>query len=208
MSVSKTRKPRRWVDPRLFIGVLLVAVSVLGVVGVLVLGNRTEVAYAASATIAPGQLVTVDDLVAVEVSLGSSTEAYLSVETVPAGEFLVTQAVQAGELVPRSAIGEADTTRSSVVVEISGGLPSELGAGSAVEIWSSQETAPGTYGAPVLTSANAVVSKILPKEGALSSSQADRVELLLPKSEIPGLLAVTNNDSRLALIPVFVDKEQ
>ncbi|PPF45888.1 hypothetical protein C5B85_04270 [Pseudoclavibacter sp. AY1F1] len=195
-------------DPRLFLGALLVAASVLGVVGVLVTGNRMEIAYAASSTLAPGQLVTVDDLVAVEVALGTSREAYLGAETAPTGDFIVTQTVQAGELVPRSAIGNADSSRSSVIVEVSGGLPTELGSGSAVELWSSQETAPGTYGAPVLTSANAVVAKILPREGSLSSSQADRVELLLPKSEIPALLAVINNDSRLALIPVYLEKGQ
>ncbi|GAB3301921.1 hypothetical protein [Pseudoclavibacter terrae] len=208
MSVSRARKPRRWVDPRLFLGVFLVIASVLGVVGVLVAGNRTEIAYAAASTIAPGQLITVDELVAVEVVLGSSIEAYVSTETVPNGEFLVTQAVQAGELLPKSALGDADSSRSSVVVEVSGGLPTELGAGSAVELWSSQESAPGTYGAPVLTSSNAIVAKILPREGALSASQADRVELLLPKAEIPALLAAISNDSRLALVPVFREKGQ
>lgn len=208
MSVIKGRKPRRWVDPRLFLGAVLVVASVLGVVAVLVAGNRTELAYAASATIAPGQLITVDDLVAVEVALGASAEAYLSAETVPSDSFIVTQAVQSGELVPRSAIGDADSSRSSVIVEVSGGLPTELGPGSAVELWSSQETSPGTYGAPVLTSASAVVAKILPREGTLSSSQVDRVELLLPKSEIPALLAVISNDSRLALIPVYLEKGQ
>lgn len=206
MSAVKGRKPRRWVDPRLLLGALLVASSVLGVVAVLVVGNRTEVAYAASSTIAPGQLVTLGDLVALEVTLGSSAEAYLSAETAPAGEFIVTQAVQAGELVPRSAIGDADSSRSSVIIEITGGLPTELGAGSAVELWASQESSPGSYGAPVMASANAIVARILPREGTLSSSQVDRVELLLPKPEIPALLAVINNDARLALVPVFLEQ--
>lgn len=207
MTVTNARKPRRWVDPRVVIGVLLVAVSVLGVVGVLVVGNRTSLAYAAASTIAPGTVLTVDDLVAVEVGLGASAGAYLDVETAPQSEFVVTQAVQSGELVPRSLIGAADASRTSVVVEIAGGLPTELGAGGAVELWSSQETSPGTYGAPVLISASAVVAKILPQEGALSRSQADRVELLLPKSEIPTLLAVISNDARVALVPVFLEAE-
>lgn len=206
MSKVKGRKPRRWVDPRLFLGALLVASSIVGVVAVLVVGNRTEVAYAASSTIAPGQLITVGDLVAVEVALGSSAAAYLSVETAPAGDFIVTQAVQSGELVPRSAIGDPDSSRSSVIIEIAGGLPAELGAGSAVELWSSLESSPGTYGAPALTSANAIVARILPQEGTLSSSQVDRVELLVPKPEVPALLAVINNDARLALIPIFLEK--
>lgn len=206
MSKVKGWKPRRWVDPRLFLGALLVASSIVGVVAVLVVGNRTEVAYAASSTIAPGQLITVGDLVAVEVALGSSAAAYLSVETAPAGDFIVTQAVQSGELVPRSAIGDPDSSRSSVIIEIAGGLPAELGAGSAVELWSSLESSPGTYGAPALTSANAIVARILPQEGTLSSSQIDRVELLVPKPEVPALLAVINNDARLALIPIFLEK--
>ncbi|PPF80793.1 hypothetical protein C5E07_02475 [Pseudoclavibacter sp. RFBJ3] len=207
MTVTKARKPRRWIDPRVVIGVLLVAVSVLGVVGVLVVGNRTSIAYAAASTIAPGAVLTVDDLVPVEVGLGASTGAYLGSETVPQGEFVVTQAVQSGELVPRSLIGVADPSRTSIIVEIAGGLPTELAAGAAVELWSSQESSPGTYGAPVLISASAVVAKILPREGALSRSQADRVELLLPKSEIPTLLAVISNDARVALVPVFLGVE-
>ncbi|WP_424467362.1 hypothetical protein [Pseudoclavibacter helvolus] len=208
MSVTKTRRPRRWVDPRLFLGAILVVASVLGVVGVLVIGNRTEIAYAAASTIAPGQKITLGDLVAVEVALGASADAYLTAETAPAGDFIVMQAVQSGELVPRSVLGDADASRSTVIVEVSGGLPTELGSGSAVELWSSQETTPGTYGAPVLTSAHAVVSKILPSEGSLSSMREERVELLVPKVEIPALLAVINNDSRLALIPVFTEQGQ
>jgi hypothetical protein len=137
-----------WRDPRLAIGVALVALSV--VVGVRVVDGRdaTTPVLAAAEALVPGQVLTDDDLTVVEVRFASGVSAdhYLPAGS-PVEDLVVTRAVAEGEMLPRAATsgpGEAGA-RLPLAVPL-GQVPSTVETGSVVDVWVSSGEAVGATG--------------------------------------------------------------
>ncbi len=127
-----------WRDPRLWIGVALVAASVL--VGARLLGgadNTIEV-WAASSDLGVGQEVTPDDLTARRVRFDDAADAgrYLRVgDDLPDGATLA-RAVGSGELLPTAALGEAEAGLLEVPIWAAyDAIPGNLTAGSIVDVY-------------------------------------------------------------------------
>jgi len=99
-------------DPRLAIGLLLVACSVAGVVAIVTAADTSVQVYAARDPLAPGDRITSSNLEARSVRLDVATALYLAPGDIPAAGFVVTRAVAEGELVPASAVGNVDGLRS------------------------------------------------------------------------------------------------
>jgi len=127
-----------WRDPRLWIGVALVAASVL--VGARLLGgaDRTIEVWAASGDLAAGQPVSQDDLVARRVHFADEGEAdrYLRVGDDLPDDATLARAVGAGELVPSAVFGTAEAG----LLEVPIWAPAEtiapnVEAGSVVDVW-------------------------------------------------------------------------
>ena len=95
-TVARTAARRIALDPRLLIGLLLVAGSVAGVVGIVSAADDSVEIYAAARTLTPGQRVTADDLTVVSVRLDSATSRYLSVDSLPPAGVLVGRTIAAG----------------------------------------------------------------------------------------------------------------
>ena len=129
----------RWRDPRLVVGVALIAVSVL--LGARLLGgaDTTVGVWATRAAMNEGQPVTVRDLVRREVRFGDQSDAdrYLPADAgLPAGSTL-DRAVGAGELLPRAAVGGA---RTGSITEVplsvnTEAVPDTVRVGSVVDVW-------------------------------------------------------------------------
>ena len=112
-----TRRRRRFVpDLRLVIGLVLVAVSVAGVVGIVAASDRRTVVYAAASTLSPGDRIDLGDLVARSVALDGADELYLTAADLPADGLIVRESVRDGELVPRGAVGGTAGLRSTAIV--------------------------------------------------------------------------------------------
>jgi len=126
-----------WRDPRLWIGVAIVAVSVL--VGAKLIGGAEQSVpvWSVTKTMPPGPL-TSGDLVARKVRFVNAADAdvYLSADQpLPEGTTL-TRDLAAGELVPRSALGSNDTDQSTMTLSFSGaGVPAGLKRGDHVAVW-------------------------------------------------------------------------
>lgn len=128
-----------WRDPRLWAGVLLVAVS--AVVGARVLGaaDDTVEVWALVGDLGAGDEVGADDLVATPVLFGDAggLDRYVEVtEELPAG-LTLTRGLGAGELLPRAALGDpaqAGTVQIAVAVE-DVRVPSSVDAGSVVDVY-------------------------------------------------------------------------
>ncbi len=132
-----------WRDPRLVVGLALVALSVLVGVRVMAGAEATVPVLAARGPLAAGQRVGADDLVPVQVRFTSEADAdrYLPGEAgaaapLPAGAVLL-RPVGAGELVPRSAVA---TAGGDGLVELpltvdAGRVPAAVRAGSTVDVW-------------------------------------------------------------------------
>lgn len=128
-----------WRDPRLWVGVALVAVSV--VAGARLLGGADDsvTVWSAASDLAPGDRLTADDLVATSVRFDEPADLgrYLATGEALPDDLQLVRGLGEGELVPSAALGSAE---ESDTVSLSLSFPSELvpsgiGTGSVVELW-------------------------------------------------------------------------
>jgi hypothetical protein len=151
-------RPPRWLDLRLVLGLLLVLGSVLLGARVVSAADATVPVWAASDDLAAGTVLTIDDLVAVDVRLDDAAPAYLSTSTRPSGRTL-SRAVSAGELLPRSALVETDDLVQLALPVQAGYVPPSLQRGQLVDVYAVADPAAGATAVadgsvtPVVTSA-------------------------------------------------------
>lgn len=129
-----------WRDPRLWIGLLIVAGSVVAGSRLLAAADDTVRVWAVAADAGPGARISEDDLVARRVRFAESEDlgAYYRVDdALPEGMRLV-RGVGAGELLPRAALGAQegldDTVELPVALEAEQ-VPPSVGTGSVVDVY-------------------------------------------------------------------------
>lgn len=195
-------RPRAfWADARFLIGIVLVVASIAGVWLIVSSARQTVPMLAAARTLVAGQVLTADDLRIVEVALGSAGEAYLP-ETELGPGVVVTRTVQSGELVPRSAVGDAAAaTTTSVVVRSAVDIPESIAAGSLVEVWVAPQLERGRYDTPRILVADASVVSVTRAEGVIGGSSAS-LELVVPRADVADVLAAMSDDAALSVVPV------
>jgi len=135
------------------------------------------------------------------VRLGATVDRYLVPGEVPDGGLVVARTVEAGELVPDSAVDDVDRSGlASVVVPARGALPSGLGPGSTVYVWAARELERGAYEPPAVLVANAEVAAIREPEGMVDSGGAS-VELLIPREKVAAFLEGLTAGDAIDLVP-------
>lgn len=188
-------------DPRLVIGVVLVAASTTGVWALVSSLDDSAEVYVVRDTVTPGTRIDAGDLVVEPVRLGAAVDRYLAPGDVPDGGLVVARTIEAGELVPASAVDEADRTGlATVVVPSRGALPSGLGAGSTVDVWSARELERGTFEPPAVLVAAAEIAGIQEPEGMVDSG-GPSVELLVPREKVAALLEALAAGDAIDLVP-------
>jgi hypothetical protein len=213
--LPQARRLRRptWRDPRLGVGVLLVAAAVaLGTWAVRDAAATVEV-YAAGEALTPGDTVDADALTVREVRLGDDESLYhLVAEGLPDGA-VATRTVGAGELVPRSAVGEAEAIDlRPVVVPLGLAVPADLGPGTVVDLWLAPSAPMGggvgqpaaAAPEPALLAAELVVAEVVEDASMLSGTTGTSVELLVPRLDLPDVLAALSSEGQLVAVPTFV----
>ena len=142
----------RWRDPRLVLGIAIVAASVL--LGALLVGRADDsvLVWAARTGLRAGQPVRADDLVRARVRFADPAAAnrYLSASsTAPTGARLARD-VGAGEFLPRAALtGARPDPLTEVPLSVdTGAVPATVGPGSVVDVWVTPDPAadPGRPG--------------------------------------------------------------
>ncbi len=126
-----------WRDPRLWIGVAIVAVSVVAGAQLLAAADDSVAVWSTTADLAAGAEVTAGDLEARQVRFvdpGDLDRYVTADEPLPADVRLV-RSVGAGELLPRAAIGAADDTGILQLPIEPALLPHSVGAGSVVSVY-------------------------------------------------------------------------
>ncbi|WP_106816031.1 SAF domain-containing protein [Microbacterium timonense] len=196
------RNPRRafWGDARFFLGVLLVVASVVGVWLVVSAARQTVPVYAAAHTIVPGEAIAAGDLKVVEVALGPLSGTYLSADGLEEAA-VATRTIEAGELVPAAAVGEADAARTtSVVVRSAVDVPASVDAGTVVEVWAAPLREPGAYDEPRVLVADATVVSVTRDESMIGGGAA-ALELVIPRADVSATLAAMADQSALSIVP-------
>lgn len=206
---STAARRRIAVDLRLVLGFVLVAASVAGVVAlVAALDHRTTV-YAAATALSPGDRVGRADLVERSVSLDGADALYLRADELPDGGLVVVRPVRDGELLPRTAVGDASGVRSTALVLELGAPPSSsVRPGSTVDVWAAPAAADGRgFGAPAVLVADAVVVRVVEDDRLVSAAHAGAVEVLVPRSRVARVLQAQANGDALAVVPAGLSLE-
>ncbi len=193
---------RRWVDPRLLIGIGLVVGSVAGVVGLVAAVDTRTVVVAAPSALTAGERVERDDLLERSVGLDDSAGLYLRLDEVPDEGLTMVRTVPEGELIPRSAVGDPETLQhTSLIVDSAVRLGSATRAGSTVDLWATAAEAGGEgAAAPIVLVADATVVRVLQGEGLMPGSSSSTVELLVPRSQVARVLQAQAAGDALAVV--------
>lgn len=199
MMHSRARRPF-FGDLRFLIGLVLVIVSIAGVWLLVSSSRQTTPLLQTTRTILPGEAIDSRDLQVVEVALGPLTETYLAPQAVEPHS-VATRTLPKGELLPLSAIGDEDASRTTTVVVSSTALPAGVRAGTVVELWHAPLLEDGrTVDAPRILVGDAVVAAVAEADGMLSQTRTD-VEVVIDRADVANVLAAISGGSVISIIP-------
>ncbi len=201
---ARLRRPT-WRDPRLLVGVVVVALSVALGSWAVTTASGTVAVYAAGSALTPGSTVATADLRTVEVRLGAETDRYLLVEDGLPDTSVVLRTVAAGELVPAAALGSADDLEvRAVAVPVTSGLSDRIVAGASVDLWyvPPQDATADGAAAPELLVGGVTVAEVAEAQGTLVVGGPVTVHLLVAVDDLPAVLAAVAGDGTLALVPL------
>jgi len=179
---GRLRRPG-WRDPRLLLGLLLIAVSVTAVTTMVRSADETAPYYAASDTLTPGTVLTRDNVSVVRVRLDGG--AYVAPGDEPWGK-VVTRVVSQGELLPVEALTapenfEARTIAVRTTLPLAGGVE----AGSVVDIYlTTDNDGPATS----VVARGLTVESVDHDNGSFSASTVETVYVVTPRADIEDLL--------------------
>jgi hypothetical protein len=182
-----------WRDPRLWVGIAIVGVSVVAGARLLAAADDTVPVWALSSDLGTGDHVSEDDLVAHRVRFSDDTalERYFTADDELPADLELTRPVSEGELLPRAAVGsaaETDTVEVPVAVDPEQ-VPNSVEVGTVVNIYLVPSVPPVGPG-PVPTEAE-------PALAGVTVVDAPRIEDSFGTSGKRQLvLAVTEKDAR------------
>lgn len=138
---AATRATRSgWRDPRLWVGLLVVAVSVVAGARLLAAADDTVAVWAVAADAGPGAELDPADLVAHRVRFADDGDlaGYFAVDEELPSDLRLARGVGAGELLPRAALGGAGDPADSVELPVAVDaeqVPPAVRAGSVVDVF-------------------------------------------------------------------------
>ncbi len=207
---ARRSSPPGWRDPRLWIGLAIVAASI--VVGAAVLGTSDETVpvWAAADPLGSGHVLTADDLVVRRVRFADADAAtpYLRADQQLPADLRLEHDVAAGELLSRSAVSRAAgrDLREVPVSVAPDQVPGAVGVGDVVDVYlrpGSRSGCPGTAvcdGLPVLSGVS--VSDAPVADGTFGSDGSRMLVLAMSTGEAERFfrLLATTDDASLTVV--------
>jgi hypothetical protein len=174
-----------WRDPRLWVGMVLVAGSVVAGSAVMGSADDSTAVWAAARDLGPGEVLRASDLEATQVRFADAGDAarYLPVSEALPEDITLLRGVGTGELVAEAALGRG--ADDSVVVPVAvhpEHVPPGVGAGSRVDVWVVGEGAQDAPRAKVVLEDVAVVA-IPDTAESFAASTSRQVVLAVPGDE-------------------------
>ncbi|MEI5584942.1 MULTISPECIES: hypothetical protein [unclassified Agromyces] len=204
MSVRNGRRERGAVrlDPRLLIGLALVAGSTAGVWGLVEALDDTREVLVAPETLTPGTRVDAASLRVEAVRLGGLADGYLAPGDVPDGGLVVVRTVHEGEILPAASVADRESAELAVVVVVSARpLPGEVAPGALVDVWTAAEVERGVFEPPAVLVPGAEVAAVTSPDGMMAASGGPTVELLIPREKTAALLEALAAGDAVDLVP-------
>lgn len=199
------RRPR-WRDPRLGVGILLVALSVALGGWVFAKADQTHPVYVAGETIAVGDTLASAQLKVVEINLGGTHDRYLDPGDLAgpygeAAEHVFHQSIPSGELIPLSALGAAGELGFrpvSIVVT----NPAPLAVGDVVDLWVVPRDIAGRDAPdPQRVSTGLHVRGVDTDDSLFGSGASYVVQVLVPEGEVGNVLGAVGASGHVTLVP-------
>ncbi len=189
-----------WRDPRLWIGIVIVAASVLAGAQLLDSADDTVSVWAVTSDMGAGDQLSEDDLVARQVRFadGGDLDHYFRVDDQLPADLQLIRGIGEGELLPRAAAGSAedsDTLQVSIEVE-PGQVPSSVAAGSVVDIYLiGVDGAERLRGRAAESATSAALSSVAvvdapPIEESFGTSGRRQIVLAVPEADVAPFYAL------------------
>jgi len=177
-----------WRDPRLWVGLLLVAGSVLLGARVVAAADDSVAVWATAGDLGVGDVVSADDLVVRRVRFDPAEDLarYLPADEPLPADLALTRAVGAGELLPRAAlgpVGDADVVEVPLAVEPAQ-VPPSVAEGSTVDVYVAP---PDARGPADLVLEDVVVVDAPPVTAELGSVGDRQLVLAVPEEQVDRL---------------------
>ncbi|MEE6282714.1 hypothetical protein [Georgenia sp. MJ170] len=196
-----------WRDPRLGVGVLLVAAAVVLGSWTVSRAAQTVDVYITDTALTPGDVVSAADLRAAAVR-PDGLESYLPVEAGLPDGAVVTRVVGPGELVPAAALGRPqDVDVRPVVVEL-GRATGGVVKGAVVDLWLTPpppSAVSGEVAAPTephLLAGGLVVAGLAEADSIFAGSGGSAAQVLVPQEDLPAVLAAVSGTGTIVVVPV------
>lgn len=196
----------RWLDARLVLGVLLVALSVAAGARVFTAADNLTAVYVAAHDLVPGEHVAAGDLAVGHVRLRGESGLYIGAAATPPVGYVVTRYVAAHELVPVAALGTASAAQHSRLVTVPvqpGHLADALTRGDLVDVYLTPKAGAGqAVPEPVLVLAGVPVESRAGGTRTFSASSAFSVVLAVPVDKVAAVVhAVESGTIDLVSLP-------
>jgi len=203
-SAKRLQRPS-WRDSRLVVGVLLVVVAAtLGAKAVASADDRVPV-WVAAGNLVAGDEVEQTSFVRADVRLADGMSGYLAADApAPTGAFMLRD-VRAGELVPVSAVGDADAVDvQRVTVRADAMSTSGLARGSRVDVFVTPKASAGSDSDTSPTKKvleSAAVAAVLTSSGGFGAGSMTSVQIYVPSGKVQPLVEAVDGEAKLTLVP-------
>jgi hypothetical protein len=183
-------------NSRLAMGLGLLIFSLLAATLIAKEANRTVLVWATKNDLAPGEVITGNDIIAVSALLPESAKNYLSASAQIIGGVVLRQ-ISTGDLIPATAVSSSSDSFNSRLIPLTVELtdmPLGLGRGDVIDIYAIAKRDSKITG-PELLAANVSVSQVLER----TNSGIGSVLVILDNSQILPTLQLLS-DSRIIIV--------
>lgn len=192
---GRLRRPG-WRDPRLLIGILLVALSVAVVASIVSNADKTMPYYAARDTLPAGTVLSEANVVVINARVSGSS--YIGVDSPPWG-MVLSRTVGQGELLPGAALVKpADFDGRPVAVRSSLPLAPGIGPGSLVDVFLTTFE-DGKAGAS-LVGEKLVIHSVNRDQGGFGATGRETVFVIVPERQIEDFLVAIATDGEISVV--------
>ncbi|GAB3565434.1 flagellar biosynthesis protein FlgA [Spelaeicoccus albus] len=202
-SLAARLKQPSWRDPRLLIGIVLVAASVVGCWQLVRVARATTTVFTAAADLPAGAPVRASDVTATEVKLAGAGKRYLNADEAWPKGLIALRTVAAGELIPAAAVGSAaELTGRPVIVHVDGPLAEGVVPGARVDVWATEPVRAENEPEPERVAGAVRVVSVHPPKSGFGIDRTTAVELLVDKSDVATVLRLVAGKATISLLAV------